>query len=104
MIIPSRMDNLPNTALESLISARPIVAFRTCGLSDIVDHQINGYLSQPFDVDDLYNGIRWILNLDSNSYNKVCLNAKNKALTKYSPNEVSKQYLNLYQKVCKEKN
>ena len=104
MIIPSRMDNLPNTALESLICARPIVAFRTCGLSDIVDHRLNGYLSQPFDVDDLYNGIRWILNLDSNSYNKVCLNAKNKALTKYSPNEVSKQYLDLYQKVCKEKN
>ena len=47
---------------------------------DIIDHKENGYLSKPFDIDDLNNGIEWILNLDKNIYNQLCDNARNKHL------------------------
>ena len=101
MIIPSRIDNLPNTALESLMCSTPVVAFRTSGLVDIIDHKENGYLQKPFDIDDLHNGIEWILNLDKNIYELLCDNARKKALTKYNPIKVSNKYLNLYNNIIK---
>ena len=68
---------------------------------DIIDHKENGYLSKPFDIDDLNNGIEWILNLDKNIYNQLCDNARNKALIKYNPIKVSNKYFNLYKNIIK---
>ena len=39
----------------------PVVAFRTGGLPDIVEHQRTGYLAQPFHTQDLAAGISWVL-------------------------------------------
>jgi glycosyltransferase involved in cell wall biosynthesis len=40
----------------------PIVAFKTGGLVDIVDHKINGYLADAKNIEDFSSGIAWILN------------------------------------------
>lgn len=62
MLVPSRMDNLPQTALESLNCGTPVIAFDVGGLSDMVKHQINGYLASPFSPEDFSAGIDWALN------------------------------------------
>jgi glycosyltransferase involved in cell wall biosynthesis len=61
MVVPSRQDNLPNTAVEAHACGTPVVAFRTGGLPDIVEHKRTGYLAQPFDTQDLAAGISWVL-------------------------------------------
>ena len=61
MVVPSRQDNLPNTAVEAHACGAPVVAFRTGGLPDIVEHKRTGYLAQPFDTQDLAAGISWVL-------------------------------------------
>lgn len=61
LVIPSRQDNLPNTGVEALACATPVIAFDTCGLSDIVAHQRTGYLAKAFDTQDLASGITWVL-------------------------------------------
>ena len=43
MIVPSRQDNLPNTAVEAQACGTPVVSFDTGGLSNIVEHQKTGY-------------------------------------------------------------
>lgn len=60
-VIPSRQDNLPNTGLEAHACGSPVVAFRTGGLVDIVDHEITGALADPFDPVSLSQSIRWVL-------------------------------------------
>ena len=62
MVIPSRQDNLPNTGVEAHACGTPVVAFDTCGLPDIVEHQKTGYLAKAFDPVDLAAGLRWVLN------------------------------------------
>jgi glycosyltransferase involved in cell wall biosynthesis len=60
-VLPSLQDNLPNTLIESLACGTPCIAFDTGGISDIIQHQQNGYLAQFKDTGDLAKGIQWTL-------------------------------------------
>lgn len=44
MIVPSLQEAFGQTASESLACGTPVVAFKTTGLLEIVDHKSNGYL------------------------------------------------------------
>lgn len=97
-VLPSRLDNLPNTGVESLACGTPIVAFNTGGLSDIVEHGITGYLAKAFDSEDLAFCIRSIIIDDNLRYN-MSLNARTVATIKYDYAEIAKQYRNVYEQV-----
>ena len=60
-VAPSRQDNLPNTVVEALACGTPTVAFHIGGMPDIIQHKQHGYLAQPFDTNDLAEGIKWAL-------------------------------------------
>ena len=56
-IAPSREDNLPNTVLEAMACGVPTVAFRIGGMPDMIDHEMTGYLAEPFDIESLARGV-----------------------------------------------
>ncbi|MDZ4699285.1 MAG: glycosyltransferase family 4 protein [Rhodothermales bacterium] len=60
-VAPSQQDNLPNTVVEALACGTPCVAFRIGGMPEMIAHQENGYLAEPFDTDDLAAGLAWVL-------------------------------------------
>ncbi len=60
-VCPSIIENLPYTCLESICCGTPAVAFATGGIPDVIEHRYNGYLAKPFDIDDLANGILYVL-------------------------------------------
>lgn len=95
-VIPSRQDNLPNTGLEALSCGTPVVAFSTGGLSDIVQHGVNGYLSTPFNPESLAAGINWIVG-DSARHRKLCNQARADAVLRYSRKVVADQYGKVYE-------
>ncbi len=96
MVIPSRQDNLPNTGVEALACGTPVVAFDTCGLPDIVQHQHTGYLAKPFDTQDLAHGIRWVIE-DQQRLRQLRANARRFAEAHYAYDVVAKQYLRVYE-------
>ena len=98
MVVPSRQDNLPNTAVESLACGTPVVAFDVGGLSDIVDHHENGYLARPFDPADLAAGISWVLS-DDDRHQALSVAARDKALRCFSIADCVKRYIEIYQEV-----
>lgn len=61
MVVPSRQEAFGQTASEAHACGTPVVAFRTGGLVDIVDHCKTGILADPFDSASLSQAIRWVL-------------------------------------------
>jgi len=98
MIVPSRQDNLPGTALESIACGTPVVAFDIGGLPDIITHQVNGWLSPPFDTEDMAKGILWILE-DNKRYDELSQNARKMAEERYNPDLIASKYLEVYKEV-----
>ena len=97
LVVPSRQDNLPNTAVEAHACGTPVIAFNIGGLSDIVEHQRTGYLAKAFETDDLAAGIQWILlHLDKAATRKL---ARDYAERFFNSKVVAKQYADVYGKV-----
>ena len=96
-ICPSREDNLPNTVLEAMACGTPCVGFNIGGLSDLVDHKVNGWLAEPFNTQSLIAGVEWVLN-NSNTRGPQT-QARNKIVDRFEITNTSKQYCQLYEDV-----
>lgn len=94
LVIPSRQDNLPNTGVEAHSCGTPVVAFRTGGLADIVEHRRTGYLAKPFVTRDLADGIAWVMGQRESG--ALPRNARQRATDCFSESVVVRQYLDVY--------
>jgi glycosyltransferase involved in cell wall biosynthesis len=103
MIVPSLAESFGQTASESLACGTPVVAFRATGLKDIIDHQSNGYLVTPFEVEDLGNGIAWTLE-DRERHQQLCVNARKKAIQAFSLEIQARRYVALYEELLSNEN
>ena len=97
-VAPSVEDNLPNTVMESISCGTPTVAFKIGGIPEMIEHQQNGYLAKPFDVNDLANGIHWVLDC-KDRYKKLCNYSRENAVKKFSIEIIAQKYSDLYQKI-----
>ncbi len=101
MVIPSRQDNLPQTGIESQSCGCPVVTFNCSGLPDVVEDRKTGYLAAAFDVDDLANGIDWVLT-DSDRRRALSQRSRERALRLWAPDVVVPQYLQVYQRAIED--
>lgn len=97
-IAPSTQDNLPNTIMEALACGTPCISFNIGGMPEMIEHQQNGYLAQPLDVEDLSQGIVWVLQ-DQERYQKLCDRAREKVEQEFSQNLQAHRYLSLFKEV-----
>ena len=97
MIIPSIQDNLPQTGIEAQSCGCPLLTFNSSGLSDLLEHKYTGYLSEKNNIDDMLNGINFLIN---NPYKiQFKHNARDFAISKWSPSIIIPKYLDLYKKI-----
>lgn len=94
IVVPSLEDNLPNTVMEALSCGVPAVGFSTGGIPEMIDHQVNGFVSTFGSAESLAEGIIWVLRNDGN--NVISENARKKVLNSYSEEIIASQYQNLY--------
>ncbi|WP_443936919.1 glycosyltransferase [Pedobacter sp. MW01-1-1] len=96
-ITPSLEDNLPNTVMESLACATPVVAFTTGGIPDMVSHLKNGYLAQYENAEDLANGIEWLY-YHSNK-EEIQKEARLSILSHFSEKVIAEKHTILYERL-----
>ena len=99
MIVPSIYEAFGQTASESLACGTPVVAFNTSGLTDIVEHQQNGYLAQPYKVEDLAQGIAWVLE-NKERHQKLSDRARAKAEQEFALEIQARRYSSLFSEIA----
>ncbi len=97
-VAPSLQDNLPNTVVEAIACGTPCTAFKIGGMPEIIEHQQNGYLAQPFEVEDLARGIAWVLE-DKERHHKLSDRARAKAEQEFTQELQARNYTSLYTKI-----
>ena len=110
-ITPSLNDNLPNTIAEAMSCGTPVVAFKTGGIPEMIDHQENGYLANFKSSEDLAKGILWLYtqwnsqksNPQTPVYQTIRDSAQKKAVKAYDHNQVMLQYIQVYQTLLESK-
>lgn len=102
MVVPSLQENLSNAIMESLSCGTPVVAFNIGGNSDMIEHEQNGYLTNPYDTNDLAYGIEWVLN--NEHYDELCINARSKVMKEFDSVIVAKKYIELYKGLINDNN
>jgi glycosyltransferase involved in cell wall biosynthesis len=97
-VAPSLQDNLPNTVVEAIACGTPCVAFKIGGMPEIIEHQQNGYLAQPFEVEDLAKGIAWVLE-NKERYYQLGDRAREKAEQEFAQELQARRYTSLYKDI-----
>ena len=97
MVVPSRMENLPQTATEPMACGTPVAAFEVGGVPDIIRHRYNGYMAKPYDPADLADGIAWIINHPE--YSLLSENARTFALENFSETGIANRYAEIYERL-----
>ena len=97
----SAQENQPNSIMESLACGTPVVAFNVGGVPHLIEHQVNGYLAQPFSVDDLSAGLSYVLS-DADRWRRLSGRAHDMIEREFNAHHIAQQYLTLYEQLLSE--
>jgi glycosyltransferase involved in cell wall biosynthesis len=95
-VIPSLMDNLPNTVLESLLCGTPVIGFPIGGIPDMVQNSKNGLLTKEVSVDSLVDSIHYFLEKGI-SFTREEI--RKEAVKKYDQTVQANNYTELYKSI-----
>lgn len=96
IVVPSRIDNFPQTATESQACGVPVVAFRVGGLVDSVDDRVTGRLAEPFDTVGLADAIRWTLIQPADRSQQMRDAARARMVRMLAPSTIAQAYFELF--------
>jgi glycogen(starch) synthase len=101
VVIPSIYEPFGMTALEAMACQRPVVASRVGGLSEIIEHEVTGFLAEPKDDLDL---AQWIMTLLSSAEmrNEMGKAGRNEILTAgYTWPQIAERFIEFYKDLLK---
>lgn len=94
LVMPTLMDNLPNTIAEAMACATPAIGFEVGGLPQMIDHGRNGLLVRYKDAGHLAESIsRFFTTADREAMAQA---ARRKALAAYSEEAVTARFMAIY--------
>ena len=79
--------------MESLACGTPVVAFRTGGIPDMVQHQQNGYLAEYRSSADLARGITWVYSANAQV---LSANSRKTIEDHFSEHIIASRHIELY--------
>lgn len=95
MIFPSFTEGLPNVILEGMLYGFPIVARSTGGIPEVVEQDVNGYVTDSYDA-DVFANMLYPLAFDAELYKKMMEVNHKKALTTYTSEQVKERIRSIY--------
>jgi len=98
-VLPSIVEAMGMVLLEAMSYGRPVVASKTGGIQDIVDHMETGILVPPGNFELLAEALIKMLS-DRKFMEKIALNAKNKVKREYNWTKIAEKIYTVYKELC----
>ena len=95
LVVPSIDEGLGLVAAEGLLCETPVVAFRSGGLTDVVEHERTGFLVSPGDHGALASAIGRVLAHPEEAA-RLARAGRISALSAFSPEVVARRYSGIY--------
>lgn len=96
VIIPSSSEGFGMVAVEAFQNKKPVIAFDVPALNEVIEHNVNGELIQPFDINALSEAIIRLLKNES-QIKKYAQSGREVLNTKFSLNRMVKKTINFYE-------
>jgi glycosyltransferase involved in cell wall biosynthesis len=98
VVLPSVIDNLPNTCIESMALGQIVVGTRGASFEQLITDGISGFLSEPDNAESLLDAIQKTIRLPDGQRNEMAQNARNR-IKEMAPEKAARKLLDLYLKV-----
>ena len=95
LVVPSTDEGLGLVAAEALLCETPVIAFRSGGLPDVVEHERTGLLVQPGDEQAFAAAMQRVLDLPSEA-RTMAKAGRASAMAAFSPEAVARRYAGIY--------
>lgn len=102
VILPSRVDNFPNTCIEAMAHRKIVIGTRGTSFEQLIDDGINGLLCENENEESLFGKIDEVMQMDMQSRDLIGEKAVER-VTRLRPDVVVMQLLNFYQMVIDKK-
>jgi glycosyltransferase involved in cell wall biosynthesis len=103
LVLASKQESLPMVIAESMAAGKAIVASNIGGVSEMVQQNVNGFLFEPNQINELSNCLEQLYN-NNNTIQEFSVASNKIASTMFHCNEVAKQTISFYQKVLSNNN
>jgi len=98
-LLPSEHEGFGLAALEAMSTETAVVATNVGGLAEVIEDGVNGFLTDPDDIDGMTETVAELLE-DESLRVKIGRRARETVLAKYTKEKIVSQYEELYYKVC----
>ena len=98
VVIPSEEEGLGLVAVEAQLCGAPVIAFRSGGLTDVIEHGKTGMLSPPGDAGALAAAMDALMARDDKGAS-MGRAGRDAALARFSPDVVASHYASIYTSV-----
>ena len=95
-VMPSRIDNLPNTCIEAMALGKVVVGTKGASFEQLIDDGENGFLIERESGADLISKVNRALRLDSIERKQMGKNAK-KRINEMEPTLIKERLMDLYE-------
>jgi glycosyltransferase involved in cell wall biosynthesis len=95
VVVPSVDEGLGLVAVEAQLCESPVIAFRSGGLTDIVDDEATGLLVEPGNTEALAAAMDRVLT-QRDLAQRIAEQGRKHALANFSPDAAAQRYINIY--------
>ncbi|MFX0132875.1 MAG: glycosyltransferase family 4 protein [Candidatus Hodarchaeota archaeon] len=101
-VLPSYQEGIPRTLIEAASMGKPIVTTNTIGCREVVEHEKNGILIPPKNIDALAEAIKCLIK-NKNECKKFGQYSRKKAIKEFDINLVIDKSINIYKELIEKR-
>lgn len=100
LVLPTFEDNCPMVVLEAMAAGVPVAASRVGGVPDLIEHEVDGLLFDPYNPSDMRSCIERLIQ-DSSLRSAIAARGHTKARTHFHPRVIAEKHLEIYKCLLK---